>query len=237
MKSAFAIDVSSVLLVEHDKTELAPLASRLRDQGLKVFHLGATAAKSHIERSTPDVVVIGRLSEAQERGRTCRTLREATRGAPMLILVSLPRASSVLRGHVIEQGADDCSLAPMTQELFAERLHIIAARSTASEQPTLRHGALEMRIDEQKLFHGADRIRLRPALFDLLRHFLERPDHIHTVEELIDVIGKRGVARQHLAVASRVDSLRASLAMSGIESVIRTIGSRGYALTQATINS
>lgn len=227
-------DAYRVVLVEHDRLGLAPLAAALRSRGCRVFHVDAHDAVSHVRRAAPDILVIGKLSSSQGRGDLVRELREANPSKAMALFVALDSSKSVLRDHIIEQGADRCLDLPLTVEAIAA----VTAQVRRKRAPTsaiLRYEQLELRPDEGKLFVNGERVRLRPALMSLLRYFMEHPEERHDADKLVDLIGKRGIDRPHLIVAGRIRALRQSLGEQGAGKMIRSFRGRCYALGKAGI--
>lgn len=152
----------------------------------------------------------------------------------MIVLVALPSASRLLRDNCINHGADECIEPPIDKEaVLGLVLDLLNGHVSRGARQVLRYAGLELRIDERELYHGTERIPLRPKIFELLRILIENPERVFTRAELIQKIGKEGARRPHLALISRIGSLRASLDQAGLGDLVRTVGTRGYALARS----
>ena len=99
------------------------------------------------------------------------------------------------------------------------------------ETPTIR----ELAIDPAtRTVRDQDReVRLKPNEFDILLHFMRRPDQVLSRRALVDEIGKGGMIGER-TVDRRIARLRKALCDNAISDPIRTVYGIGYVFDTIT---
>lgn len=167
----------------------------------------------------------------------CRRLRDrpATAGAHITMVLDADDHSA--RGRALAAGADDYTLAPVDVAAVIARIEELV-RSRPSVRPLrsagqmLVHRGLEVDPVAFMVRHADRAVRLRRNEFDILMHFMRRPNQVLSRSALVDQIGKGGMIGER-TVDRRIARLRKTLGDHAIEDPIRTVYGVGYVLDTA----
>jgi DNA-binding response OmpR family regulator len=225
-----------VLVVEDERTIAEAVAARLRAEGFDVATAGdGPTAVATAARWQPDLVVLDIMLPGFDGLEVCRRI-QASRPVPVIMLTARDDETDLLVGLAV--GADDYLTKPFSLRELAARVHAVLRRferatgeietiaDTASEDPPIRVGDLEIDPTERRVRRAGVEVHLTPIEFDLLRHLASRPRAVLPRERLLAQVWGWADASGTRTVDSHVKALRRKLGTD----VIRTVHGVGYAL-------
>lgn len=166
----------------------------------------------------------------------CRRLRDhpATHHAHITMVLDSDDESA--RRRALAAGADDYTLMPSDADGLVARIEDLArsyrpaATAAARQSPqVLAHGGIEVDPTAFIVRYGHRTVRLRRNEFDILVHFMRRPNQVLSRAALVEQIGKGGMIGER-TVDRRVARLRKTLCDHEIDDPIRTVYGVGYVL-------
>lgn len=176
--------------------------------------------------------LVGWLLPAMSGLEMCRRLRDRAETAEAHITMVLDADDEAARRRAMSAGADDYTLAPLDADAVIARIEDLA-RARPAVMPmrrsshTLVHGGLEVDPAAFMVRHANRAVRLRRNEFDILMHFMRRPNQVLSRAALVDEIGKGGMIGER-TVDRRIARLRKTLCDHAIEDPIRTVYGVGY---------
>ena len=189
------------------------------------------------------VALVGWLLPRMSGLEMCRRLRDRTQTAPDTanahITMVLDPDDQSARRRALAAGADDYMLMPLDVDAAIARIDDLAqswqfaktARQPASavqrSADMLVHRGLEVDPAAFLVRHADRAVRLRRNEFDILMHFMRRPNQVLSRQALVDQIGKGGMIGER-TVDRRIARLRKTLGDHAIEDPIRTVYGVGY---------
>jgi two-component system phosphate regulon response regulator PhoB len=190
--------------------------------------------------------LVGWLLPTMSGLEMCRRLRGRPETAPEVanahITLVLDPDDVSARRRALAAGADDYMLAPLDAAAVIARIEDLAqTRHSAQTQSVQTQSVQTGRRSAEMLVHRglevdpaafmvrhADRaVRLRRNEFDILMHFMRRPNQVLSRQALVDQIGKGGMIGER-TVDRRIARLRKTLEDNAIEDPIRTVYGVGY---------
>jgi len=218
----------TVLVVEDERTIADAVALRLRAEGFTVHVAGdGPGAVDAARRLRPDAVVLDVMLPGFDGLEVCRQL-QAERPVPVLMLTARDDETDLLIGLAV--GADDYLTKPFSMRELAARVHALLRRmtkaNTASGEPPIVLGDLEINRAERRVTRGGVEAHLTPTEFDLLVHLAGRPRTVLPRERLLAEVWGWADASGTRTVDSHIKGLRRKLGGD----LIRTVHGVGYAL-------
>ncbi len=181
--------MSSVLIVDDEKSITAPLARALTQAGYRTLVANDGREGLALARSQkPDVVVLDVLMPGMDGWEMCRTLRQEST-VPILMLTALGEEVDRVLG--LELGADDYLTKPFsTRELIARLRALLRRleldRRQQQAEDTLTVGEIRVELNTHRAFLGDLELPLRQKEFDLLALLLSRPGEVISRAEFFD---------------------------------------------------
>lgn len=217
--------VSTILLVEDERTIAEAVAARLRAEGFTVQIAGdGPSAVEAARQSPPDAVVLDVMLPGFDGLEVCRRI-QAERPVPVLMLTARDDESDLLVGLAV--GADDYLTKPFSMRELTARVHALVRRASRSAAPaTLRLGDLEINLAERRVLRAGIEAHLTPTEFDLLVHLAGKPRTVLPRERLLADVWGWADASGTRTVDSHIKGLRRKLGAD----LIRTVHGVGYAL-------
>jgi len=144
----------------------------------------------------------------------CRTVRVSNRQIPILMLTA--KSSELDRVLGLEMGADDYMTKPFSTLELTARVKALLRRANITEsdvprQNVLKFKALEIDVDNRRLFLDGNEIELTPKEFDLLHHFMENPGRVFSRMQLLDRVWGYSYEGYHHTVNSHINRLRSKI--------------------------
>lgn len=152
----------------------------------------------------------------------CRALR-ATDDTPVLFLTA--REDEIDRVLGFELGGDDYVTKPFSPRELVARVGAILKRVNGAQRTAvaLSRGVLQVDPDQHLCSVSGQRVTLTAREMEILRHLMQRPDHIAARPALTDALyGPHGGVSDR-TLDSHLRNLRAKLAQAGCPDAIETV--------------
>ena len=224
-----------LLLVDDERTLREPLADHLVRQGFDVVQAAdAARARSLLNESTPDLVLLDIMMPGEDGLSLCRHLIEA-RNLPVIFLTARGEATDRIVG--LEIGADDYVVKPFEPRELVARIRSVLRR--AAKAPPLPEEDAHYEFEgwaldplKRKLTdpEGAV-VPISSAEFRLLTAFLDRPRQVLDRDRLLDMVQGREAHLFDRAVDNQVSRLRRKMEEDSRDpKLIQTVWGGGYRL-------
>lgn len=200
-----------ILVVDDDRQIVRLVRAYLEQAGYDVqtAYDGETALQA-IRRDRPDLVVLDLMLPGRDGWEITRVLREdpALAGIPIIMLTARVEDTDKIVG--LELGADDYVTKPFNPRELVARVRAVLRRINGLPTPTrvLRVGGLELDPDRHEAMLDGQPLDLTPTEFDLLRVFMEAPNHAFTREELIELAFGYAYEGMERTIDSHIKNLR-----------------------------
>jgi two-component system, OmpR family, response regulator len=224
-----------ILIVDDDRQIRASLARFLTASGFRISAAEDGAAMfAAIEKRRFDLVVLDIMMPGEDGLTLCRCLREASR-IPVIFLTALSGEIDCVVG--LELGADDYICKPIRPRELLARIRAVLRRvgDTASQrehQPVVAYEFEGWRLDAVRRTLRNPKgvlVELTGGEFDLLLVFAERPRHVLTRDQLLDLTRGREAAVLDRSIDVQVGRLRRKIeADPQLPMLIKTVRSGGY---------
>ena len=202
----------SLLLVDDEPTLREPLAEYLTGQGFAVTEAeNAAKARSALEQSLPDLVLLDIMMPGEDGLSLCRHLVES-RNLPVILLTAKGEAMDRIIG--LEIGADDYVTKPFEPRELVARIRSVLRR--AERAPTAPAEDLLYRFEGWVLDPLKRRLTdpdgtlvpISTAEFRMLRAFCDHPRQVLDRDRLLDLVQGREAQLFDRAVDNQVSRLR-----------------------------
>ena len=199
----------SILIIDDDERLCAMLEQYLSQSGYRVTSRHtASDAFAEQRRSPADAIILDLMLPDASGLDVCTQLRE-TSGVPIIMLTARGEATDRVVG--LELGADDYLPKPFDPRELLARLRTILRRGTASINPTLRFGRLEIdREARQVRIDGACR-SLTGYQFDILLALAERAGRVVNRNVLLDCVAGRALDAFDRTIDVHISNIRAAI--------------------------
>jgi two-component system OmpR family response regulator len=224
-----------ILIVDDDRQIRASLARFLTASGFRISAAEDGAAMfAAIEKRRFDLVVLDIMMPGEDGLTLCRRLREASR-IPVIFLTALSGEIDCVVG--LELGADDYICKPIRPRELLARIRAVLRRvgDTASQrehQPVVAYEFEGWRLDAVRRTLRNPKgvlVELTGGEFDLLLVFAERPRHVLTRDQLLDLTRGKEAAVLDRSIDVQVGRLRRKIeADPQLPMLIKTVRSGGY---------
>lgn len=185
-------------------------------------------ALTHAAREAPDLIVLDVGLPEMDGFEVCRKIR-ARSEVPILFLTA--RDDEIDRVIGLELGGDDYVTKPFSARELVARVRAILKRVEAPRTDgVLRHGDLTLDLAAHSCAVGGSPVDLTGTEFQLLRQFMERPDHMHGREALVSGIWGARSQVSGRTLDSHLRNLRRKLAETGAGEAIETVHGVGMRL-------
>lgn len=224
-----------ILIVDDDIEIRTLLSDFLTQHGYRVSVAANGAAMIQmLEATHVDLVVLDIMMPGEDGLSLCRRLR-ANGTLPIIMLTAIGSETDRVVG--LEMGADDYLPKPFsTRELLA-RIRSVLRRSAMPPSGPAAGRSRVYEFEGWRLEAGPRRlyapsgalVDLRGAEFDLLLALVERPEHVLTRDQLLDLARGRGSAAFDRSIDVHISRLRHRIEVDPKEpELIKTVRSEGY---------
>jgi two-component system OmpR family response regulator len=239
------MDTGPHILIVDDHREIRDLVSRaLTRDGFRVTAVAdGRAMRKALLVSRIDLILLDLMLPGEDGLSLCRSLRAESK-VPIIMLTA--KGDEVDRVVGLEMGADDYVSKPFGSRELIARIRAVLRRSdetpaaARSGQPpklyrfdrwTLDTGARELLRDD-----GVT-VPLSTGEYDLLIVLVERPGHVLSRDQLLDLARGRAANAFDRSIDTQVSRLRKKLERDpGDPKIIKTVWGGGYILTPAVEN-
>lgn len=239
------MDMTPHILIVDDDRELRSLVSNfLTSSGYRVSLADSGAAMTQtMSAARIDLVILDIMMPREDGLSICRRLRA---GGSMPIIMLTAAGSETDRVVGLEMGADDYLTKPFsTRELLARvravlrRAAMPAPGSAAGTGRVFEFAGWRLDVTRRQLHSPANAlVDLRTAEFDLLLALVERPKHVLTRDQLLDLARGRAANAFDRSIDVHISRLRHRMEIDPKEPLlIKTVRGGGYVFTaEVTLN-
>jgi DNA-binding response OmpR family regulator len=124
---------TKILIIDDDSaiTDLVKMMLAAGPFDVSAFH-SSTEGIDAIQRSQPDVVILDLLMPGEDGWLTCKEIRRFSQ-VPILVMSALDNPG--IHVKVLEVGADDFLVKPVSKPMLVAHLKKLAWRSRVNQQP------------------------------------------------------------------------------------------------------
>jgi two-component system phosphate regulon response regulator PhoB len=227
-----AADKTTILIVEDEPSIVELVTFSLREAGWNTFAVNSAAeAWEFIQRRTPHLVLLDWMLPDQSglrllsRIRTDRQLQEL----PVIMLTAKSMEEDKIAG--LDNGADDYITKPFSpRELTARIKALLRRKSPEHAQSLMTAGPVTLDPVSCTVMLSDQKIEMGHAEFKLLKFFLAHPERVFSRSQLLDKVWGDHVVIEERTVDVHV--LRLRKALKDAESLIKTVRSVGYMLSE-----
>jgi len=218
-----------ILVVEDDRKVAGFIEQGLREEGyaVDVAPDGDEATMlAHVNEY--DMIVLDVMLPRKTGLQVAAELRREGRSTPILMLTARDATEDVVRG--LDAGADDYLTKPFKFDELLARVRALVRRGGASRTELLNYGPVELDRLKHKVRVGGKRLDLTPKEFQLLEHFLMRPEEVIRRTDLLEKVWDLHFDPESNVVDVHVGNLRRKLCeAAGIE-LLQTVRGVGFRL-------
>ena len=216
----------TVLLVEDNEALNISNGRALTMRGYKVVAaLTLSAARSHLCKTDPDVILLDVMMPDGSGLQFCREIRPST-AAHILFLTAKSEHDSIVCG--LENGGDDYIIKPFHPEELLARVDAVMRRRKMpnSTGPMLIKGLLKLDIMAAQAFVDGENLSLTPKEFSLLLFFAQNEGRVVRAEAVYKTIWNAPLTSDKNALQTAVSKLRQKVEHAGFS--IDALRGQGY---------
>jgi len=228
--------MKSILIVEDELAIADGIAYALRTDGFAPVHVGLGAQALALVRAggpqAPALVVLDVGLPDMNGFEVCRRMRQCS-DVPVIFLTA--RSDEIDRIVGLEIGADDYVTKPFSPRELVARIRVVLRRlgpaPDAAAAPAVAPAAFTLRAEEARILYRGAPLELTRYEYLLLKALVERPGHVLSRAQLMDLVWTDAPDTLDRTVDAHVKSLRAKLrAVDPDADPIQTHRGMGYSL-------
>jgi len=223
--------MATVLVVDDEPIVREVVVRYLAREGHRTLEAAdGEAARTAIERSEPDLVVLDVMLPGTDGLELCRWIR-STSGLPVIMLTARGEEADRIVG--LELGADDYVTKPFSPRELAARVRSVLRRSTPTETAAelLSFGSVELESATRETRKGGEQVRLTAKEFDLLWFLASHPRRVFSRDQLMAKVWGYTAALDTGTVTVHVRRLREKVEIDPSEPLhLETVWGVGYRL-------
>ncbi|HUK20373.1 MAG TPA: response regulator transcription factor [Gemmatimonadales bacterium] len=218
-----------ILVVEDDRKVAGFIEQGLREEGYAVdVALDGEQATMNAHVYEYDLVVLDVMLPKKTGLQIASELRREGRKTPILMLTARDTTEDVVRG--LDAGADDYLTKPFKFDELLARVRALVRRGGASRTELLSYGPVELDRLKHKAKVNGKKLDLTPKEFQLLEHFLLRPEEVVRRTELLEKVWDLHFDPESNVVDVHVGNLRRKLHEAAHVELLRTVRGVGFRL-------
>jgi DNA-binding response OmpR family regulator len=175
-----------------------------------------------------DLLVLDVMLPKKTGLQVAAELRREGRKTPILMLTARDATEDVVRG--LDAGADDYLTKPFKFDELLARVRALVRRGGASRTELLSYGSVELDRLRHKAKVKAKKLDLTPKEFQLLEHFLLRPEEVIRRTELLEKVWDLHFDPESNVVDVHVGNLRRKLREAAGVDLLQTVRGVGFRL-------
>ncbi|MES2900917.1 MAG: response regulator [Pseudomonadota bacterium] len=227
-----AADKTTVLIVEDEPAIIELVTFSLRETGWNVSSVQNVAdAWSFIIRQAPQLILLDWMLPDQTGLRLLSRIRADRnfQDIPVIMLTAKSMEEDKIAG--LNNGADDYVTKPFSpRELLARAKALLRRKSPDSAEAPMSAGPVTLDPVSCTVSISEQKIDIGHAEFKLLKFFLAHPERVFSRSQLLDKVwGDHAVIEERTV---DVHVLRLRKALKEAESLIKTVRSVGYMLSE-----
>ncbi|KRB89130.1 response regulator [Noviherbaspirillum sp. Root189] len=227
-----AVDKTTILIVEDEPPIIELVTFTLKEAGWNTAAVHTSAEGwEYMQQNAPQLVLLDWMLPDQSGLRLLSRIRSdrQLQGLPVIMLTAKSMEEDKVAG--LDNGADDYITKPFSPRELTSRIKALLRRKSpehaqsamAAGPVTLDPVSCTVTLNEQKIDIGH-------AEFRLLKFFLAHPERVFSRSQLLDKVWGDHVAIEERTVDVHV--LRLRKALKEAESLIKTVRSVGYMLSE-----
>ncbi len=218
-----------ILVVEDDRKVAGFIEQGLREEGYAVdLAADGDAATMLAHVNAYDLLVLDVTLPKKTGLQVAAELRREGSKTPILMLTARDATEDVVRG--LDAGADDYLAKPFKFEELLARVRALVRRGGASRTELLSYGPVELDRLKHTVKVNGKRLDLTPKEFQLLEHFMLRPEDVVRRTELLEKVWDMRFDPESNVVDVHVGNLRRKLRDAAGVDVIHTVRGVGFRL-------
>jgi DNA-binding response OmpR family regulator len=179
------VAAARVLVVDDEPIVRDVVVRYLERAGFETIEAGdGEEARTLLEQSSPDVVVLDVMLPRMDGLELCRWIRGRS-AIPVILLTARGDESDRIAG--LDLGADDYVTKPFSPRELAARVRAVLRRADAPSTPTQRiaFGDLELDAEKREVRRTGRELRLTAREFDLLWFLATHPRKVFSRDQLM----------------------------------------------------
>ena len=227
-----AVDKTTILVVEDEPSIVELVSFTLKEAGWNTYAVNSAGeAWEFIQRRTPHMVLLDWMLPDQSGLRLLSRIRgdRQFNELPVIMLTAKSMEEDKIAG--LDNGADDYITKPFSpRELTARIKALLRRKAPEHAQSLMAAGAVTLDpVSCSVMLHG-QKIEIGHAEYKLLKFFLAHPERVFSRSQLLDKVWGDHVVIEERTVDVHV--LRLRKALKDAESLIKTVRSVGYMLSE-----
>jgi DNA-binding response OmpR family regulator len=218
-----------VLVVEDDRKVAGFIEQGLREEGyaVDVAPDGDQATMmAHVYEY--DLLVLDVMLPKKTGLQIAAELRREGRKTPILMLTARDTTEDVVRG--LDAGADDYLTKPFKFDELLARVRALVRRGGAGRTELLSYSSIELDRLKHKAKVNGKKLDLTPKEFQLLEHFLLRPEEVIRRTDLLEKVWDLHFDPESNVVDVHVGNLRRKLREAAGVDLLDTVRGVGFRL-------
>ncbi len=218
-----------ILVVEDDRKVAGFIEQGLREEGyaVDVAPDGDEATMlAHVYDY--DLLLLDVMLPKKTGLQVAAELRREGRKTPILMLTARDTTEDVVRG--LDSGADDYLAKPFKFDELLARVRALVRRGGASRTELLTYGPIELDRLKHKVKVDGKKLDLTPKEFQLLEHFLLRPEEVIRRTDLLEKVWDLHFDPESNVVDVHVGNLRRKLREAAGVEMVQTVRGVGFRL-------
>ncbi|HYC42700.1 MAG TPA: phosphate regulon transcriptional regulator PhoB [Noviherbaspirillum sp.] len=226
------VDKTTILVVEDEPSIVELVSFTLKEAGWNTMAVSSVNdAWEFIQRRTPHMVLLDWMLPDQSGLRLLSRIRSDRQfnELPVIMLTAKSMEEDKIAG--LDNGADDYITKPFSpRELTARIKALLRRKAPEHAQSLMTAGSVTLDpVSCSVMLHG-QKIEIGHAEYKLLKFFLAHPERVFSRSQLLDKVWGDHVVIEERTVDVHV--LRLRKALKDAESLIKTVRSVGYMLSE-----
>ncbi|HZW23790.1 response regulator [Noviherbaspirillum sp.] len=227
-----ALDKTSILVVEDEPSIVALVSFTLKEAGWSPVAVGSVSeAWDFLQQRTPQMVLLDWMLPDQSGLRLLSRIRSDRQFSelPVIMLTAKSMEEDKIAG--LDTGADDYITKPFSpRELTARIKALLRRKAPEHAQSLMTAGPVTLDPVSCTVMLNGQKIDIGHAEYKLLKFFLAHPERVFSRSQLLDKVWGDHVVIEERTVDVHV--LRLRKALKEAETLIRTVRSVGYMLSE-----
>lgn len=225
-------DKTTILIVEDEPSIVELVSFTLKEAGWQTLAVHtAGEAWEFLQRRTPHLVLLDWMLPDQAGIRLLSRIRgdRQLQALPVIMLTAKSMEEDKIAG--LDQGADDYITKPFSpRELTARIKALLRRKSPEHAQNVMSAGSVTLDPVSCSVSLNGEKIDIGHAEYRLLKFFMAHPERVFSRNQLLDKVWGDHVVIEERTVDVHV--LRLRKALKEAESLIKTVRSVGYMLSE-----
>jgi two-component system phosphate regulon response regulator PhoB len=227
-----AVEKTTILIVEDEPSIVELVTFTLKEAGWNAYAVNTAAdAWEFIQRRMPQLILLDWMLPDQTGLRLLSKIRNDRQlhELPVIMLTAKSMEEDKIAG--LDNGADDYITKPFSpRELTARIKALFRRKSPEHAQSLMTAGPVALDPVSCSVMLNEQKIEIGHAEFKLLKFFLAHPERVFSRSQLLDKVWGDHVVIEERTVDVHV--LRLRKALKEAESLIKTVRSVGYMLSE-----